>query len=343
MEVILVEKIKSFLPEGAESKECLDIFSAPLKPSETLKQRLALLRLAVEYTQNKISKQELDDKLKSHHGEFSWLNMLGLRGKPYDFEFFRGQFDEAVAEGPERELDNLLKIQSSHDEKINQKLQELSASEELKKQVHSLRKLIYLRTWRLERISLGNFYIRPFLEAMAKRFNYTYDELIFLLPDEISRSLNGESIDKQVVHERQKSWGIIFDNDEIKFLQGKETDEYKDKVMVKTHGREIAGQTANKGFYRGVVKIIKRKKELDKIKKGDILVTEMTTPDFVPAMKNSGAIITDIGGITSHAAIVSRELGKPCIIATGNATKVLKDGDEVEVDADKGVVRKIGK
>ena len=72
---------------------------------------------------------------------------------------------------------------------------------------------------------------------------------------------------------------------------------------------------------------------------GDILVTGMTRPEFVPLMKRSAAIITDEGGITCHAAIISRELGIPCIIGTKVATQVLKDGDMVEVDADKGIVR----
>ena len=67
----------------------------------------------------------------------------------------------------------------------------------------------------------------------------------------------------------------------------------------------------------------------------------MTTPDFVPLMQKSAAIVTDIGGLLSHAAIVSREFNIPCIVGTQYATKVFKDGDMVEVDADKGVVRKI--
>ena len=74
---------------------------------------------------------------------------------------------------------------------------------------------------------------------------------------------------------------------------------------------------------------------------GDILVTEMTTPDFVPAMKRASAIVTDKGGITCHAAIVSRELNIPCVIGTKIATKVFKDGDVVEVNATSGVVKKV--
>ncbi len=100
----------------------------------------------------------------------------------------------------------------------------------------------------------------------------------------------------------------------------------------------LRGLGASPGVATGKVKIVLDLSELDKIEEGDILVTEMTSPDFVPAMEKSAAIITDRGGMTCHAAIVSRELGIPCIVGTGNATKVLKDGMIVTVDATRGVV-----
>jgi pyruvate,water dikinase len=77
------------------------------------------------------------------------------------------------------------------------------------------------------------------------------------------------------------------------------------------------------------------------VKKGEILIASMTRPEFLPAMQKAAAFVTDEGGITSHAAIVSREMKKPCIIGTKIATKVFKDGDMVEVDANKGIVRKL--
>ncbi|MBU3906524.1 phosphoenolpyruvate synthase, partial [Patescibacteria group bacterium] len=76
-----------------------------------------------------------------------------------------------------------------------------------------------------------------------------------------------------------------------------------------------------------------------KMEKVDILVAGMTSPEFIIVMKKAKAIITDHGGMTSHAAIVSRELGVPCIVGTKIATQVLKDGDLVEVDADQGVIK----
>lgn len=100
----------------------------------------------------------------------------------------------------------------------------------------------------------------------------------------------------------------------------------------------FSGSAASPGVAVGKVKILKSEKEIDKIKDGDILVTQMTTPDFVPAMKRAAAIITDEGGQTSHAAIVSRELGVPCIVGSSVATKKLKNDQIITVDANKGNV-----
>lgn len=101
----------------------------------------------------------------------------------------------------------------------------------------------------------------------------------------------------------------------------------------------INGQSASQGMTRGRVKIILTNKDIYKVSMGDILVSPMTRPDFIPAMKKAAAFVTDEGGITCHAAIVSREMKKPCIVGTKIATKVLKDGDLVEVDANHGIVK----
>ncbi len=100
----------------------------------------------------------------------------------------------------------------------------------------------------------------------------------------------------------------------------------------------LKGLPASPGITSGPVKLISDISELDKIKKGDILVTTMTNPDMVPAMKKAAAIVTDEGGLTSHAAIVSRELGIPCVVGTKEATKKLKDGMVVTVDGSRGFV-----
>jgi len=114
----------------------------------------------------------------------------------------------------------------------------------------------------------------------------------------------------------------------------------KDDKVKDAKGAKIItkGLAASPGYGTGVVKMIKDIEELDKVEDGDILVTKMTTPDMVPAMKKAAAIVTEEGGMTCHAAIVSRELGIPCIVGTGNATSVLNPGDTVTVNANIGVV-----
>lgn len=112
-----------------------------------------------------------------------------------------------------------------------------------------------------------------------------------------------------------------------------------EKTTTSSNKKEFKGQTAFKGIVRGIVKVVYGVRQINKVESGDIIVAPMTLPDFLPAMKKSAAFVTNEGGIICHAAIMARELKKPCIVGTKIATKILKDGDLVEVDASKGVVK----
>ncbi len=114
--------------------------------------------------------------------------------------------------------------------------------------------------------------------------------------------------------------------------KGKETSHDIDASVI------LSGAAASPGVASGPVKIVPDPSQIDKVLKGDILVAEMTTPDFVPAMKRAAAIVTDRGGRTAHAAIVSRELGIPCVVGTQKATALLKDGQIITVDGSNGKV-----
>jgi len=129
-----------------------------------------------------------------------------------------------------------------------------------------------------------------------------------------------ETINLKVFLKKHKDYDFVFDK-------------------IDNNLKILKGSPAFKGIAIGKITILKNKSGISKFKKGRVLVSPMTTPVFLPAMKKSSAIITDEGGITCHAAIVSRELRIPCIIGTKIATKVLKDGDLVKVDANKGIVR----
>ncbi|KTG09673.1 phosphoenolpyruvate synthase [Haloprofundus marisrubri] len=101
----------------------------------------------------------------------------------------------------------------------------------------------------------------------------------------------------------------------------------------------LHGLGASPGIVSGEARIVTKLDQLDKVSEGDIIVTEMTMPDMVPAMKRAAGIVTDEGGMTSHAAIVSRELGVPAVVGTGSATRELSDGQVITIDGDKGTIQ----
>ena len=116
---------------------------------------------------------------------------------------------------------------------------------------------------------------------------------------------------------------------------------YEDSTIVRTTkpAASVSGQTGCSGKAKGKVCIVEADSIDNSFPEGSILVCKVTTPAFVPLMKKASAIVTDQGGILSHAAIVARELKKPCIVGTGNATKVLVDSQLVSVNATAGTVK----
>ena len=162
----------------------------------------------------------------------------------------------------------------------------------------------------------------------------------------------GLKIEKHYGKPQDTEWAI--ENNEIHFVQsrpittlGKQNPQDKSSSVSKESETTntnaevlLKGAAASLGQAGGPVKIIHKPTEIDKVAVGDVLVTEMTTPDYVPAMKKAAAIITDVGGRTCHAAIVSRELGIPCVVGTGTATHKLKTSQIVTVDGSKGLVYK---
>lgn len=185
--------------------------------------------------------------------------------------------------------------------------------------------------------------IDHYLALIARIFGWSTSDLRLVTLTELKGAIKIKKLPLSIIKQRKQGY-LYIDNDvyPIDQLQNiLKKHGYKlvqDRVVFNGTLKGVVGQN---GKARGRVQIIRSKKEYYKFKTGNILVAPMTTPRYVPLMKLAAAIVTDEGGITSHAAIVSRELGIPCIIATKIATTVLKDGDIVEVDANKGVVRKI--
>jgi phosphohistidine swiveling domain-containing protein len=179
------------------------------------------------------------------------------------------------------------------------------------------------------------------LKEICHRTGITLGEIKYLSPREVSLVFKTK-INRKLLQQRVKACVFYWDLNGHEAVVGAD---YK-KVMSEILGNQklsdvddFRGLTASMGKARGRVKILHSAKEVSKVEPGDILVAVMTRPDYVPAMKRAAAIITDEGGVTCHAAIISRELKIPCIIGTKIATKVLKDGMEVEVNANHSWVK----
>ena len=184
-----------------------------------------------------------------------------------------------------------------------------------------------------------------FHASMQHLFPNLSDAYSLMTPEEIfileNRPLSEE--EKNGIAARKKGYfildGILGTIDTLEAeLQKKD---YRRASSEAKSVTEVRGTPAFAGSVKGLVRIIRYRNELHTIAEGEILVTEMTTPDFIPAMRKASAIVTDEGGITCHADIVARELKKPCVVGTKIATEVFVDGDLVEVDANSGVVRRL--
>jgi len=178
---------------------------------------------------------------------------------------------------------------------------------------------------------------------------YSFDDIVRLFESDTK-------VDRVMILERQKSYVLYCVDNHVIPIQGK----YKAQVIENFKETDYSGKSefkgtiANKGKVTGKARVILAELDIPYdafVKKlhampmdqGDILVTETTSPDFVPLMKKAGGIIANQGGLNSHAAIMSRELGVPCLVATYHATDILKTGDLIELDANNGIVKILGK
>ena len=163
---------------------------------------------------------------------------------------------------------------------------------------------------------------------------------------EINRLVElGRQVEEHYGKPQDVEWAIV--DGEVFMLQSRpittiaESDDGGRDIGVDTDDHEVlvTGVSASPGIGSGAVRIVRKLDHLDQVTDGDIIVSKMTMPDMVPAMKRASAIITDEGGMTSHASIVSREMGIPAVVGTREATRVLKNGQIVTVDGEKGIVR----
>jgi phosphohistidine swiveling domain-containing protein len=206
-------------------------------------------------------------------------------------------------------------------------------------------KLLWVKDYRDELRREGFFKGYAFLKRVADEFDLEVIDLSRILPSELEElmkfgSIGGKKLSK-VFSDREKACVAIYDGEFTVFSGQKAYDMIHENKKREDSVSEFSGKVGCKGKVTGEVYILKSEKDVPLFPLGKVLVATITNPGYLPAMNKAIAYVTNEGGITSHAAIVAREMGVPCIVGTKMATNVLKNGDLVEVDAVNGVVRKV--
>ncbi len=185
-------------------------------------------------------------------------------------------------------------------------------------------------------------FANAFARVMSKKTSYAPEFIKVLTKDEFENWIKTNNLPpKDALEKRNRHCLLLCSGGTVDVTtMPKEIAQIERFLIAKPQSGQITGVCAFAGKIRGKVRIVNDPAGVE-FKGGEILVSRMTRPEYLPLIQKAAAFVTDGGGVLSHAAIVARELKKPCVIGTKIATKVFKDGDLVEVDAVNGVVRKI--
>ena len=288
-----------------------------------------------------VKSEAFNRQLARHWHTYTWMT-YGWAGPALSLEYFRETITKAkkskrVAIEIKRRLFEKYRLLK----KQKDILKKFPVSD--RKFVLLLRTIMEAKVIRVDAHSRTYFIAERLLGEIGKRVGLSLNQMRVVPAKEVSNLFR--KVDVHQINEEYKFVMYWYDRDSLqKFTGSKALEKLKviQARMPKVKAvNEFEGELAFAGKVRGKVRLILDIKDAGKFKAGEILVTRITDPSYVPLMKKAKAIVTDIGGITSHAAIVSRELRKVCLVGTKIATQVLKDGDYIEVDANKGLVKKL--
>jgi len=330
------------LLDGIIEKHGADLVNTAIQPTEltfSARLRKQLLVAALE--------EDINGQAEAIQNSYHWVYNNYRDTDTYSLNEIKKEIRELRAfdnkDALKRELDelrNYSKLRRAHQNELGS-----SVSNEERQIIEVFSLVAMWLDGRKEANLRANSVINSYLKKISDEYAINLLDLQHLVSEELETIIDGRKrIDDFPVQERRhKSVEIFATGLGEFFLSGNDLKPFMgihpDSNSGARRNRKFTGRVAMKGVARGRVRIVLDPAQARDFKSGDILVAYMTRPDFVPLMKKAAAIVTNEGGITSHAAVVSRELGVPCIIGTKIATQVLKDGDEVEVDADKGVVK----
>ncbi|MFH1276175.1 MAG: PEP-utilizing enzyme [Candidatus Woesearchaeota archaeon] len=345
MESILVNKheIKK------DSKEYFDVLFCLTKPEEistTLSEKRDVLLETIKVKKNEKS---VDEAAKGLANKYGFMPVFAY-GTPWDAEYYKTEVKEILQkdlsylETEYQILKDYVKIRNND---INEMVKKYNIIEKDLQIFIDFGLALDTRNEAEYILSLTGFYLLPVYDEISKRLNLSVREIRNLCEDDIINSLLGKVNPQEILdyNENIRGWG--FDKEMLTRYdftpeEAHKMFEYLEKNAENLHGNEEhKGKCASKGKVSGKAKIVLGPEENYKVKEGDVLITHATTVDYLPAMKKAVAFVTEVGGLTCHAAVVAREFGVPCVVGLKDATKNFKDNDLVEVDADKGIVRKI--
>ena len=203
--------------------------------------------------------------------------------------------------------------------------------------------IVFFKDWRDDARRFHAYYWSFFFDLLGQKFNVQRDNIGYLTLGEIDEILRTETLENSLIEKRKEGCVITIAKEGLamQVLDGisLKYEEIAREVEQREQEKVVRGKIAQMGVVQGIVKVIRSYHDIKRVQDGDILIANTTHPNYLPAMLKAAAFVTNEGGMISHAAIVARELKKPCIVGTGNATKILMEGDLVEVDADKGIVK----
>ena len=284
----------------------------------------------------------LYSQLQALHQKFCWL-ACNYENEPWDLSFFSSAILEKVKHNPKQQVQNILHQEQENETRRTQVIKELCLTKKEIELFNIASEVMHFKANREDILFRSYYEMRPLLEEIARRLNLSMNQVKFMLPEEIRAALAENKINTTEINERLKYCIAINAERKTRVLSGQAAREYLRRNVQEQNLppiQDLKGSCAYPGSAQGKVRLILTPKDMVKMKKGDILVSHATNVDIIPAIQKAAAIITDSGGITCHAAIISRELKVPCLVGTKIATKVLKEGDIIFVDTEKGIIRK---
>ena len=338
-QTLISSKKKTYI---AKEKEGLLKIAVKIKRSKKL---LKTFKMPVSSIVSFLEKDEKDilKEIKRHVKKYNWIN-YGFEGPLLNLEYFITAIkDWVVNKDSVKELTQIKNNLKTLESKQKKFIKNLKIDKIHQWMFWVVKEFGFQKAYRKD-FEYHSYYVYEILlKELSRRLQLSVKQGHYLLKNEIVAALlKKKKINIDQLNKRIKCNFYVIIKGKPNLLVGKRA-----KTFIKQIGslpvpkglKELKGQCACHGRVIGKAKIIKNKEDYQKFKTNDILVSYATNPNMVPLMKKSSAIITDEGGVTCHAAIVSRELGIPCIIGTRFATKIIKDNNLVEVDATRGIIK----